>query len=149
MSRSRAYIKFRLILKDTNRNIHADLINVCDKALSFTTVKRWAKLFREGRETAEDRPRAGRPLSTVYEESVSYIREFIRFNPYCSIEISRYTEFSTRSVYGILKEHLEVRKVCDRWVPYSLSKAQKVIVGSMLPETHFSFRSVMNRGCLR
>ena len=38
----RAYIKFRSILKDSNRNILTDFINVCgDEALSFTTVKRW------------------------------------------------------------------------------------------------------------
>ena len=127
----RAYIKFRSILKDTNRNIHTDLTDltdVCgDEALSFTTVKRWAKLFREGRETTEDRPRAGRPLSAVCEESVSYVHEFLRDDPCCSIEeISRYTEVSTGSVYRILKEHLGVRKVCARWVPYSLSEAQEV-----------------------
>ena len=74
-----AYIKLRSNLKDTNMNIHTDLINACgDEALSFTTVKRWDKLIREGRETTEDRPRAGRPLSAVCEESVSYVDEFLR-----------------------------------------------------------------------
>ena len=106
----RAYIKFRSILKDTNRNIRTDLINVCgDEALSFTTVKRLAKLFLEGRETTEDRARAMRPLSAVCEESVSYVHEFLRVDPCCSIEeISRYTEVSTGSVYRIIKEHLGV-----------------------------------------
>ena len=94
---------------------------------SFTTVKRWAKLFREGRETTEDRPRTGRPLSAVCEELVSYVREFLRDDPCCSIEeISRCTEVSMGSIYRILKEHLGVRKVCARWVPYYLSEAQKV-----------------------
>ena len=67
-----AYIKSRSILKDTNRNIYTDLINVCgDDALSFTTVKRLAKLLREGRETTEDRTRDGRQLSVVFEDSVA------------------------------------------------------------------------------
>ena len=44
-----AYMKLRSNLKDTNMNIHTDLINACgDEALSFTTVKRWDKLIREG-----------------------------------------------------------------------------------------------------
>ena len=77
----------------------------------------------------EERPqKTGLGLgSAVCEESVSYVHEFLRDDPCCSIEeISRYTEVSTGSVYGILKEHLGVRKVCARWVPYSLSEAQKV-----------------------
>ena len=42
----RAYIKFRTVLNDSYKNIHADLITVCgDEALSFSTVKRWGKLF--------------------------------------------------------------------------------------------------------
>ena len=53
------YIKFRSFLKDTNRNIHIDLANVCgDEGLYYS----WKE------ETTEDRPRAGRPLSTVGEE---------------------------------------------------------------------------------
>ena len=73
-------------------------------------------------ETTEDRPRAGGPLSAVCEKSVSYVHEFLRDDACSSIEdISRYNEVSTGSVYRILKEHLGIRKVCARWVPYSLS----------------------------
>ena len=51
----RAYIKFRSLLKDSNRNIHNDLVEVCgDRALAYSTVRRWAQLYREGRESAED-----------------------------------------------------------------------------------------------
>ena len=56
----RGYIRFRSTLKNTKMNIHTELFSVCgDEALSFTTFKRWVKLIREGRETTEDRPRAG------------------------------------------------------------------------------------------
>ena len=124
----RAYIKFRTVLNDSYKNIHADLITVCgDEALAFSTVKRWGKLFRDGRETIEDWPRPGRPQSAVCEYSITSVHEFLRDDPCCSIEeISRYTEVSTGSVYKILKEHLGVRKVCTRWVPYLLSETHKI-----------------------
>ena len=44
----RAYIKFRSLLKDSNRNIHNDLVEVSgDQALAYSTGRRWARLFRE------------------------------------------------------------------------------------------------------
>ena len=110
----RAFIKFRSLLKDSNRNIHNDLVEVCgDQALSHSTVRRWAQLFREEWESVEDEPRTGRPKSATGDLSIESVHEFLRSDPCCSIrEISKYTEISSGSIYRILKEDLGVRKVC-------------------------------------
>ena len=122
----RVYIKFRSLLKDSNRNIHNDLVEVCgDQALAYSTVIRWAQLFRDGRDSIEDEPRTGRPKSSTCEPSIELVGEFLRNDPCCSIEeISKYMNISTGSIYRILKEDLGVRKVCARRVPYLLSEAQ-------------------------
>ena len=128
MQEQRAYIKFRSLLKDSNRNIHNDLVEVSgDQALAYSTVRRrrWAQLFREERDSIEDEPRTGRPKSATCEPSIELVCEFLRNDPCCSIEeISKYTDISTGSIYRILKEDLGVRKVCVWWVPYLLSEPQ-------------------------
>ena len=58
----RGYIKFRSLLKDSNRNIHNDLVEVCgDQPLAYSRIRRWVQLFREGRDSIEDVPRTGWP----------------------------------------------------------------------------------------
>ena len=100
----RAYFKFRSLLKDSNRNIHNDLVEVCgDQTLAYSTVRIWAQLFREGRDSIEDEPRTGRPKSATCEPSIELVGEFLRNDPCCSIEeISKYTDISTGSIYRIL-----------------------------------------------
>ena len=78
----RAYIKFRSLLKDSNRNIHNDLVKVCgDQALAYSTVRRWVQLFREERDSIEDEPRTGRPKSATCEPSIELVGEFLRKDP--------------------------------------------------------------------
>ena len=60
----RAYVKIRTLLQVSSTDIHKDLIVVYnDRTLPYSTIVDWTGRFREGRESIEDKPRAGRPIS--------------------------------------------------------------------------------------
>ena len=44
-------------------------------ASSYTTVTRWAKRFRHGREDANDHPRSASPLSEFTGENIQLLRQ--------------------------------------------------------------------------
>jgi len=74
----RFYIKVRTALNIQARIIHDELYSVYgDQAPSLTTVKRWSKLFREGREEIEDETRPGRPITETTSENIEQIRLLI------------------------------------------------------------------------
>jgi hypothetical protein len=54
---NRYYIKIRTILEIDPMTIHEELVTALGpSAPSYTTVTRWAKRFREGREVVNDDP---------------------------------------------------------------------------------------------
>ena len=62
----RAYIKIRTLLGIGRKDILIDLeIVYGDASFSYSTVKEWAKRFREGQESIDDDYRSGRPPSPV------------------------------------------------------------------------------------
>lgn len=61
----RIYIKFRVKLGIKLQDIWNELKNVSPaSAPSYTCVAKWAKLFRDGRESFEDDPRVGPPQTS-------------------------------------------------------------------------------------
>jgi transposase-like protein len=60
--------------------IHRQLCDVYgEHAMSSSMVRRWVRLFNEGRESVHDDPRSGRP-SVVNEDLVPAVEEKIREN---------------------------------------------------------------------
>jgi transposase-like protein len=61
-------------------DIHRQLCEVYgEHAMSGSTVRRWVRLFTEGRENVHDNPRSGRP-SVINEELVRAVEEKIQEN---------------------------------------------------------------------
>ena len=53
------YIKIRSILQIDPKTIHEELVTTLGPSTpSYTTVTRWAKRFRQGREDVNDHPRS-------------------------------------------------------------------------------------------
>ena len=66
----RAYVKIRTLIQFSRTDIHKDLMDVYDMTLPYSTIVDWARRFREGRESIEDKPRAGWPISGASDKCV-------------------------------------------------------------------------------
>ena len=89
-------------------------------------MKYWAKLFRWGRESIEDDPREGGPVTVTTPENIELVEQLILSDRRLKTkEIAEQTDISKTSVLRILHEHLEMTKISARWVPKILSVIQK------------------------
>ncbi len=66
-----AYIRIETLCGKTGWEIHEALTEACGSdTVGFTTVKRWCKLFLEGRTQVVDEERSGRPSDVVIVETM-------------------------------------------------------------------------------
>jgi len=67
-------IKFCVKLNKSATETFASLTEAYgDATLSRTTVFKWHKAFKEGRENVKDDPRSGRPISSTNDENVEVV----------------------------------------------------------------------------
>ena len=79
----RAYIKIRALLGVSAQAITNELVLVHgDQAPKYSTVAKWAALFKDGRESLEDDPRSGRPQTTYAAENIEHVCAIIQGNAY-------------------------------------------------------------------
>ena len=85
VSEQRVYCKIRAQLGFPPTEIHADLQKVYGNgALKYATVCKWVHRFNDGRESIENDPRVGRPVSVLAEKNVATVKTLIE-------EDARYT----------------------------------------------------------
>ena len=108
------------------KQIHADLQNVYGNgALNYATVCKWVRRFNDGRESMENDPRVGRPVS-VLTENIATVKMLIEEDArYTVQEIEELSGIYSSSVLKILRERLGLCKICARWVPHLLTDEQK------------------------
>lgn len=71
----RAVIKFLTKQGKTQKVIHEEMMAVYqDSAPSLSTIQKWSSEFKWGRESIEDDPRAGGPVSAATEENEKLLR---------------------------------------------------------------------------
>ena len=106
----RAYIKICTLHGDSASTIHQTLLAVCgESALHYSTVARWAKQFKEGREETEDQPRAGRPKSATGSDVLPKLQERLdidRRQTCCGLAES--LGISAESVRTMLEDDLQM-----------------------------------------
>ena len=95
-----------------------------DSSPSFSTIKKWAAEFK--RDRIEDDPREGRPKSAPPPEIIEQVHDVVLDDRRMKVrEIADTTGISKECVRYILHEELDMKKLCARWVPRSLTEYQK------------------------
>ena len=89
-------------------------------------MERWFKLFREGREETEDKPRSGRPITESTSDNIERIGLLIDDDPYLTIEELEYeTGLSHGTIHRIIADQLDLRKITARYIPKDLTDFQR------------------------
>ena len=97
-----------------------------DQAPALSTIHRLIVAYRKGQGSLKDRPRSGRPRSSVTPATIETVRASITANSHQSLrDLANETDLSIKSVHNILRHELKLRNVCSVWIPHLLSDAQK------------------------
>ena len=95
-------------------------------ALKYAVVCKWVPRFNDGRESIENDPRVGRPVSVLTEKNVATVKTLIEEDArYTVQEIEELSGIHSSDALKILRERLGLRKICTRWVPHLLTDEQK------------------------
>ena len=91
------------------------------------TVFRWVKAYKAGKFSVEDDTRPGWPKTSVTKANIAAVKIVVKQDAPLSVkDIASCNGISEGSVQTILKKHLDLRKVCARWVPHLLTEEQKI-----------------------
>lgn len=123
----RSVIKFLTKEGNTPSQIKKRMLPVFgDLCPSDFTIKFWSRQFKSGRESLEDDPRSGRPITAITEENVAKVKNIIledrRVKQW---EIARDVGISKERVNEIIHGYLNMSKVSARWVPKMLTALDK------------------------
>lgn len=123
----RAYIKTRIRLGISYVEIWRELEDAYPgQAPTYACVAKWAKLFKEGRDSIEDDPRPGRPITAYTNENIEQIRQLVEEDPQFTYDIiQEQTRLGRNVIQQILHDSLKLRKIVSRWVPHYLTDQNK------------------------
>ncbi|GFV79805.1 protein GVQW3 [Trichonephila clavipes] len=93
---------------------------------SQAQVFRWHKMFKEGRDSVDDEPRAGRPSTSRTAEPEPRVRHLLNTDRQLSVRmIAEHLEMDKIVVHKIISEGLRMRNICAKLVPKVLTDVQK------------------------
>ena len=109
------------------KDIHADMVaTLGDGAPALSTVQKWAAEFKRGRESLEDDPRPGRPVTATTQENVDHVHHMVMDDRRITVnQVASSVGISRERVENILHNELGMSKVSARWVPRLLTPDQK------------------------
>ncbi len=90
-----------------------------DDCLGQSMILCWYNFFIKGRELAALEPHSGRPTSIVTEMNINTVVAIIRDDRHLLVKRwESMVHISKSSIHRILREHLQMRRVCSTWVPH-------------------------------
>ena len=120
----RSVIRFLRTRNVLPSEIHHQICQVYgDNAMSDGMVRKWVRMFNEGRENVHDEVWSGRP-SLVNDDLVRKVKERVRDDRRFTIpDLSlHFPQISRTVLYDNVSSHLGYRKVCAQWVPMMLKE---------------------------
>ncbi|XP_065665676.1 protein GVQW3-like [Hydra vulgaris] len=108
-------------------NIHTTSILHGNQAPKYSTVAKWATLFKDGRESLEDDPHSGHSRTTYTAENIERVRAIIEENPHATHDIiEALTSINRFTINEII--HNALKKLTSRyrltrgvsWIPHEL-----------------------------
>lgn len=123
----RAYIKTRTVLGIPATDIYKELaVAWGDDAPQYRTVAKWVALFKEGRESLDDDPRSGRPITKFTSANIDLVKQLLDEDPHATYdEIEVETSLSHWMIHEIIHVALRMRKLTSRWIPHELTDEQR------------------------
>jgi len=111
----------------TPNEMHSKFIKVYgDSSPSFSTIKKWAAELKRGRTGLEDDPRDGRPKSATTPEIIEQVHDMLLDDRRMKVrEIAETIGISKERVGYILREELDMKKLCARRLSRLLTADQK------------------------
>ena len=133
--KQRAVIEFLVAEGETPLRIHNRLKNVYkDNTIDYSNVKTWVQRFKKstedhkevGKVSIVDKPRSGRPSTSVNPDNKTYADELIRTDRRITVgKLASKLDVSIGSAHSIVAS-LGYSKVCARWVPRQLTEDHKL-----------------------
>src|SRR5271165_3685173 len=90
-----------------------------ESCVSYRSVANWIHEFRQGRDSVEDAPRIGRPVTEATPVNIETVRQLIDSHPRISIRyIIAEIGLTLYTIQNIIANYLHMKKLCSRWVPH-------------------------------
>jgi transposase len=97
-----------------------------EDALKRSTVFKWVQRYQEGRKVPTDK-RSGHPSTSCSDENIDHVHSLVLSDRQMTVQmIADELQIGKTSVYFILMENLEMRKICAKIVPNLLIPEQKL-----------------------
>lgn len=92
----------------------------------YRTVAKWVALFKEGRDSLEDDPRSGRPITKFTPGNIELVKQLLEEDPHATYdEIELETSLNHWVIHEIIHVALRMRKLASRWIPHNLTDDQR------------------------
>lgn len=123
----RSVIRFLSARKISAAEIHRQLCEVYGpNIMTEGKVRKWVRMFKDGRENVHDEPRSGRP-SVITDDLVCAVDQKLHEDRRLTITTlsMEFPLVSRSALYTIVSENLNFKKLCSRWVPKLLTEDHK------------------------
>lgn len=124
----RVVIKHYFLCKKTPKETKEKLDKYyAGSAPSYSTIKYWFRSFQNGCWTTADAERSGRPIEVTTPEIARKMCKIVMEDRKVKVrELAETLSISKDSIWRILHEQLQFKKLIARWVPRLLTFEQKV-----------------------